>query len=125
MTPIIDLMKRGDFQWTYKVNEAFVKIKILFPVALCLALPDFNKLFEVKCDASKSSIGVVLSHYKRPISFLSVKLLDAPSCYNTYDAELFIVMHALQFCCHYLLPKKFILFSDHEALKYLKGQRKT
>lgn len=94
-------------------------------MALCLALPNFNKLFKVKCNASKSGIGVVLSHNKRPISFLSKKLLDAPSCYSTYDVELFIVIRALQFWRHYLLPKEFILLLDHKALKYLKGQRKS
>lgn len=94
-------------------------------MALCLALPNFNKLFKVKCNASKSGIGVVLSHNKRPISFLSEKLLDAPSCYSTYDVELFIVIRALQFWRHYLLPKEFILLLDHKALKYLKGQRKS
>ena len=33
-------------------------------------------------------------------------------------------MHALQTLQHYLLPKEFVIYSDHESLKYLKGQGK-
>ena len=42
--------------------------------------------------------------------------------YSTYDKELYALVRALQTWQHYLLPKEFIIHSDHESLKYLKSQ---
>jgi len=33
-------------------------------------------------------------------------------------------VRALQTWQHYLLPKEFVIYNDHESLKYLKGQGK-
>ena len=44
--------------------------------------------------------------------------------YSTYDRELYALIRALQTRQHYLLPKEFVIHSDHESLKHLKRQGK-
>ena len=44
--------------------------------------------------------------------------------YSTYDKELYAVVQALRYWEHYLIGAEFALYSDHETLIFLKGQRK-
>ena len=44
--------------------------------------------------------------------------------YPTYDKEMYVVVRALETWQHYLYPKEFIIHTDHESLKHLKGQGK-
>lgn len=84
-----------------------------------LALRNFSLVFEVECDASNACIGIVLSQGGHPISYFSEKLNYSCRKYSTYDKELYVIVWALQHWSHYLLSKEFLLFSDHEALKFL------
>ncbi|GJT80769.1 reverse transcriptase [Tanacetum coccineum] len=80
--------------------------------------------FEVECDASGVGIGAVLSQLGRPIAYFSEKLNETKQRYSTYDKEFYAIVRALDQWQHYLISKKFILHSDHEALKYIQGQHK-
>jgi hypothetical protein len=87
-------------------------------------LPDFTKNFEVECDASGIGIGGVLMQIGQPVAYFSENLGGAQLNYLVYDKELYALVRALETWQHYLWPKEFIIHSDHEALKYLKGQSK-
>ncbi|RDX68529.1 Retrovirus-related Pol polyprotein, partial [Mucuna pruriens] len=54
-----------------------------------------------------------------PISYFSEKLKGAHLNYSTYHRELYALMRALHVWQNYLLPKEFVIHSDHEALKHL------
>ena len=55
-----------------------------------------------------------------PIAYFSEKLNGGSLNYPTYDKELYALVRSLQTWQHYLLPKEFVIHSDHESLKYLK-----
>lgn len=52
-------------------------IKIKFITASVLQLPDFDKVFEDECDASRISNGVILSQGGKPVAYHSEKCNEA------------------------------------------------
>lgn len=89
-----------------------------------LQYPILIKTFEVHCDASCNGIGGVLMQEKRPIAYFSEKLSGAQLNYHIYDKELYALVRVLHVWEHYLRPCEFVIHTDHETLKYLKGQTK-
>uniref|UniRef100_A0A2N9FJQ1 Reverse transcriptase n=1 Tax=Fagus sylvatica TaxID=28930 RepID=A0A2N9FJQ1_FAGSY len=65
-----------------------------------------------------------ITEEKRPIAYFSEKLNGAALNYPTYDKELYALVRALETWQHYLWPKEFVIHTDHESLKHLKGQGK-
>ena len=124
MAPIIECLKGNKIKWSSVVQESFKLIKKKVTEAPCLALLDFNKVFEVECDASHVGIGNVLSQERRPIAFFSEKLNEEKRKYSTYDKEFYAIYRALSQWSQYFLYKPFVLFSDHEALKFINHQLK-
>src|SRR3954469_18340771 len=118
--PLNELTKKGvEFVWGLAQDRAFDELKRLLTTAPVLALPDFNKHFEIECDASGIGIGGVLMQEGKPIAYFSEKLSGARLNYPVYDKELYALVRVLEVWQHYLWPKEFIIHSYHEALKYL------
>ncbi|XP_052481185.1 uncharacterized protein LOC128035479 [Gossypium raimondii] len=118
------IKKNSTFHWGKEQENSFNLIKNCLTKAPLLALPDFSKTFEIECDASGVGIGAVLTQDGRPIAYFSEKLNGAVLNYPVYDKEMYALIRALKTWQHYLWPKEFVIHSDHEALKHIKGQHK-
>ena len=84
-----------------------------------LKFPDFNQPFQVRCDASGTPIGAILSQENKPIAYFNEKLNESKQKYSSYDKEFYAVVQDLKHWRHYLIPTKFVLFSDNSALQYI------
>jgi hypothetical protein len=58
------------------------------------------------------------------IASFSEKLSRPSLNYSTYDKELYALVHVLETWQHYLWLKEFVIQSDHESLKHIRGQAK-
>ena len=123
--PLTEVIKKNvGFKWEQAQEKAFQMLKVKLTHAPLLVLPDFSKTFEIECDASGVGIGAVLMQDKKPIAYFSEKLGGATLNYPTYDQELYALVRALQTWQHYLWPKEFVIHTDHQSLRHLKGQQK-
>lgn len=124
IAPITKCTKGKEFVWNKEAGESFELLKKMVTTSPILVLPDFSKVFEVDYDASFVGIGDVLSQGRRLVAFFSEKLNEVRKNYSTYDVEFYAIVQALRYWQHYLLRREFILFTNHEALRYVKSQKK-
>jgi hypothetical protein len=59
--PLTECMKKWIFNWVATFMKSFEDLKKRIAKQPVLALPHFNKVFQVHCDESGSVVGVVLS----------------------------------------------------------------
>ena len=101
--PLTDLLKKDAFEWSPRVNEAFLALKQAMTQAPVLALPNFSKTFVVECDAYGSSIGAVLLLDNRPITFFSKAIKGCELGLSAYEKEMMVLVAAVQKWRPYLL----------------------
>ncbi|XP_020594819.1 uncharacterized protein LOC110034922 [Phalaenopsis equestris] len=84
---LTELLKVKEFAWTAAAHDSFDTLSW----APELALPDFNQLFEVECDAFRVGIGAILNQRRHPIAFFNEKLNESRRKYLTYDKEFYAI----------------------------------
>jgi hypothetical protein len=94
--PLHELTKKDvPFAWSDSQEVAFCTLKDKLTHAPLLQLPDFNKEFELECDASGIGLGAVLLQEGKPVAYFSEKLSGASLKYSTYDKELYALVRTL------------------------------
>jgi len=61
LAPMTEVLKGSSLTWDPKAQAAFEEVKRRLTQASVLALPCFEKVFEVECDASGVGIGGILT----------------------------------------------------------------
>ncbi|XP_076660824.1 uncharacterized protein LOC143364275 [Halictus rubicundus] len=118
--PLTDLTQKDvPFHWTDKQQNSFETLKQKLCEAPVLTYPDFNRQFTLTTDASNEGIGAVLSQDGHPCCYIS-RTLNAPERnYTTTEKELLAIVWAVKRLRQYLLGRKFVIRTDHQALKWL------
>ncbi|CEP10129.1 hypothetical protein [Parasitella parasitica] len=109
--------------WTDEATKAFYELKERLTSYPILRKPDFNKPFEVVCDASISGLGAILTQrteegHEYPIIFSSRSLRGSEKNYGISKLELLAVVWSVQQYRPYLLgsPFQVTIISDHSSL---------
>ena len=117
------LQKNVEYTWTTECQSAFDEMKEKLTQAPVLAFADYNLQFILTTDACDSGIGGVLSQcfdgVEKPVLFLSRTLNEHERNYATTHKECLAIVWCIKQCEHYLLGNKFVIRTDHHALKWL------
>nr|GFA40873.1 reverse transcriptase domain-containing protein [Tanacetum cinerariifolium] len=88
-----------------------------------LIAPNWDKPFELMCNASDYAVGAVLGQriekHFRPIHYASKTMNQAETNYTTTEKEMLAVVYAFKKFRSYLIMNKSIVYIDHSTLKYL------
>ena len=125
------MKKDRKFEWTTECQQAFDDLKTCFTSEPVLVMPDQTEPFQIKCDASKYALGVVLTQLdsngdRHRCTFISKMFSPTERNYEIYDRELLAIIRALEEWRHYIQgsPHTTIVFSDHKNLTYFREARK-
>ncbi|XP_026451954.1 uncharacterized protein LOC113352338 [Papaver somniferum] len=122
---LTDCLKCDTFEWTEEADKSFNLLKKKLCSAPVLAIPNFDKTFEIHCDASVVGIGAVLSQEGHLVAYYNIeKNSDTRKKWSTYELELIALVHALKNWHPYLIHSEFVVNTDHQALKFLKSSAK-
>ncbi|KAK3736097.1 hypothetical protein QZH41_003541 [Actinostola sp. cb2023] len=126
--PLNELTGKASFVWTAEREKSFCKLKEALTSAPVLAFPDMTKTFELSTDASDTGFGCILSQRdnsgrERPVYYLSKTFCDNELSWHTRDKEAFALVYALRKFRQYLLGRKFIWYTDHLGLRWLRNTR--
>lgn len=124
-TPLTDLLHKGQpFKWTHIEETAFQEIKKGIGSAPMLAHPDPQRQMCLQTDASNLGLGAVLFQEKVGggrdiVEYASRKLSSTEKNYCTAEKEALAVVWAVGKFRGFLEGRKFQLYTDNAALKWL------
>ena len=122
--PLTQLTCKGkEFIWTEDCQQAFELLKERLTTTPIMTLPNDDDLFVVDVDASDFGLGGVLSQVQdqqeKVVSYASRTLNKSERRYCVTRRELLALVYCLKHYRYFLLGRKFLVRSDHQALQWL------
>lgn len=130
-SPLNNLLRKDvKFHWTEESQLSFDTLKQSLLSSPILVYPDLSKNFILTCDASSSAIGYVLgqidsSGKEHVIAFGGRSLSPCERKWSTSEQEMLAVIEGIRSYRIYLSDKKFTIYTDHKALKYVMDQKRS
>lgn len=130
--PLTDMTKKKEptiVIWTDAAESAFQTLKERLTNDPILRLPDLEKDFVLRTDASGLGLGAMLMQTTdgelHPVYYASRKLSSAENKYATVERECLAIVWAVGKFEVYLYGRRFVLQTDHQPLQYLQKARQT
>ena len=125
--PLSDLTRKGQpnkIVWGESQERAYTALKKSVISKPILMLPDVNKEFVLRTDASDIGLGATLLQNRDghifPVAYASRKLLDREKRYSVMERECLGIVWGIKKFALYLYGKQFTLQTDHRPLEFLK-----
>lgn len=130
--PLTDATKKNqpnEVIWDAEKQGAFSKLKEALTSQPVCVLPDLDKPFVLRTDASDYGLGVLLMQDQgdglRIVACASKKLNKAEVNYSTIEKECYAIVWGVSRFSPYLHSKPFVVQSDHRPLEFLQGMKAT
>ena len=128
--PLCRLLEKDTrFNFDDSCRVAFEEIKIKLVQALIMAAPDWDKGFEIMCDASDFAMGAALGQRKEKIFkiiyYASRTFNEAQENYSTTEKEMLAIVFACEKFRQYILGSHVVIHTDHAAIKYLMSKKEA
>ena len=113
--------------WGEPQERAYAALKKAVISKPILVLPDVNKEFVLRTDASDIGLGATLLQNRDghifPVAYVSRKLLDREKRYSVMERECLGIVWGIKKFILYLYGKQFTLQTDHRPLEFLKASK--
>ena len=123
------LEKDAKFNFDESCQYSFEEIKSRLVEAPIMAKLDWNKEFEIICDASDYAMGAVLGQridkVFRAIYYSSKTFNEAQENYSTTEKEMLTMVFACEKFRPYVLGSHVIIHTNHAAIKYLLAKKEA
>ena len=123
--PLTALMSsKVPFRWTDDHTKVFRAVQAAVGKAIMLAFPNYDRPFEVFCDASDMQIGSLICQREtdrsplRVLACVAKKLTPAQRKYTVGEKELFSVVETLRKHRHMLWGYPLVVWTDHKNLTF-------
>ena len=111
------------FNFDETCQNSFEEIQSRLVEAPTMAKLDWNKEFEIMCDASDFSMGAVFGQKAekvfKAIYYASKTFNEAHENYSTTEKEMLEIVFSCEKFRPYILGSHVIVHTDHAAIKYL------
>ena len=128
--PLTDATKKhlpNTVSWNPELQSSFDQLKSMLTSQPVCILPDMQKKFVLRTDASDYGLGAVLLQEQggdlKMVACGSRKLSGAEIGYSTIEKECYAIVWGVGKFSPYLHGKEFVIQSDHRPLEYLQGMK--
>ena len=128
--PLYRLLEKDvKFKFDESCQRSFEEIRSKLVEAPIIAKPDWDKEFEIMCDASDYGMGAVLGQRSdkmfKAIYYANKTFNEAQENYSTTEKEMLAIVSACEKFRPYILGSHVIIHTDHAEIKYLMAKKEA